>query len=237
MHAAVGDFAGRQPNPRGLDWWLDAARAPAPLLPAAQARLLATSSRAACLGRDRRRPPALPSGRSTADLFRDNVLFDGASIGGVIDFYFAGLDTFVFDLAVTCNDWCIDDATGALDDVRDRRAGARLPGAPPALRRRTRGLAARDAGGRAALWLSRLDDWHRPRPAEQLTPTDPAAFERILSARRAGVCRRCPAPREPPHQVTRAPARLGWALVTEGSRCCAGTRSRCSASPCCSSSA
>jgi homoserine kinase type II len=36
-------------------------------------------------------------------------------------------------------------------------------------------------------WLSRLDDWHRPRPAEQLTPKDPAAFERILSARRAGV--------------------------------------------------
>jgi homoserine kinase type II len=32
-------------------------------------------------------------------------------------------------------------------------------------------------------WLSRLDDFHRPRPAQLLTPHDPTHFERILRLR------------------------------------------------------
>lgn len=47
-----------------------------------------------------------------ADLFRDNVVFDLAQgeavLSGFFDFYFAGDDTWVFDLAVCLNDWCID---------------------------------------------------------------------------------------------------------------------------------
>jgi homoserine kinase type II len=187
MHVGVRDFAGRQANPRGLDWWLDAAARLVPRLPAGQARLLADElgAQRAWAASDAAR--ALPSGAVHADLFRDNVLFDGAAIGGVIDFYFAGVDTFVFDLAVTCNDWCIDDATGALDaarlDALVRAYQARRPLTDA--ERAAWPLAMRAAALR--FWLSRLDDWHRPRPAAQLTPKDPGAFERILSARRAGV--------------------------------------------------
>jgi homoserine kinase type II len=187
MHLAARDFAGRQPNPRGLDWWLDAAARLAPLLDAAQARLLADEldAQRAWAATDAAR--ALPASAVHADLFRDNVLFDGDAVGGVIDFYFAGVDTWVFDLAVTCNDWCIDEATGALDaarlDALVRAYQARRPLGEA--ERAAWPLAMRAAALR--FWLSRLDDWHRPRPAEQLTPKDPAAFERILSARRAGV--------------------------------------------------
>ncbi len=187
MHLGARDFSGRQPNPRGLDWWLDAAARLAPLLGAAQARLLADELDAQRRWATSDAARALPAGAVHADLFRDNVLFDGDAVGGVIDFYFAGVDTWVFDLAVTCNDWCIDDATGALDAARlDALVRAYQARRPLTDAERTAWpLAMRAAALR--FWLSRLDDWHRPRPAEQLTPKDPDAFERILSARRAGV--------------------------------------------------
>ena len=34
-------------------------------------------------------------------------------MGGFIDFYFAGCDTWLFDVAVSVNDWCIERDTGA----------------------------------------------------------------------------------------------------------------------------
>jgi homoserine kinase type II len=187
MHVAALDCGARQPNPRGLDWQLEVGASLAPRLSGEQARLLAdelAAQREAASGEARR---ALPAGPVHADLFRDNVLFDGDRIGGVIDFWFAGVDTWIFDLAVVCNDWCIDDATGALDPERY----AALVGAYAAVRPPTEAeraawpLAMRAAALR--FWLSRLDDGLRPRPAEQLTPKDPTHFERILRARRAAV--------------------------------------------------
>ena len=64
----------------------------------------------------------LPSGPIHADLFRDNVMFDDTAgpdtLCGFFDFYFAGTDWLLFDVAVCLNDWCSDPASGALDDAR-----------------------------------------------------------------------------------------------------------------------
>jgi homoserine kinase type II len=48
----------------------------------------------------------LPRGIIHGDLFRDNVLFQGEELTGIIDFYHASEDYFVLDLAIAVNDWC-----------------------------------------------------------------------------------------------------------------------------------
>lgn len=184
MHLAAAGYPADQPNLRALPWWEQAAAAVMPFLDTGQATLLTDelSAQRRMHAGDAYR--SLPRSAVHADLFRDNALFDGDRLGGAIDFYFAGVDTWLFDLAVTCNDWCIIDATGAFDEPR---LNALL-----AAYRRLRPLQAAETAlwplmlRAAALrfWLSRLYDLHLPRPAEMVTPKPPEHFERILRERR-----------------------------------------------------
>lgn len=188
-HLAARDFPLAQPNLRGLPWWLETAPKVLPYLEPAQAAMLsdelAEQQRLAATPAWR----ALPSGPAHCDLFRDNALFTGTSdepqMGGLIDFYFAGCDTWLFDVAVSVNDWCVERNTGAL---RPELVRAWLD-AYAAVRSFTDDeREAWPAMLRAAalrFWLSRLYDFHLPRPAQTLKPHDPRQFERILAARRA----------------------------------------------------
>lgn len=109
FHLAGKDYEGLRHNPRGLDWMVAARDMLDTELDAEDDRLID-----ACL-QDYRAGDfsELPWGAIHADLFHDNALFDGDQLGGIIDFDYACVDWFVFDLAVLINDWCIDD-NGAL---------------------------------------------------------------------------------------------------------------------------
>jgi len=178
LHLAGQSYAGTLENPRGPRWWRTAARGVLPFLDPPRAQLLEDElehqSRHAAL--------ALPRGPVHADLFRDNVLFDGARIGGVIDFYFAGVDAWLFDVAVTLNDWCVGP-----DGAIDRARADALLAAYHAVRPFT--AAEHDAWPvmvRAAalrFWLSRLHDFHLPRPGELVHAHDPEHFRRVLELR------------------------------------------------------
>ncbi|MDD4887982.1 MAG: homoserine kinase [Thiomonas sp.] len=183
MHLAAQDYAGIQPNLRGLEWQRRTIPALLPYLTAEQHALISTEldhqTRIAA-------SPAyadLPRSAVHADLFRDNVLFDGDILSGVFDFYFAGVDTWVFDLAVALNDWCIHLDTGAFDPARHDALLHAYEAARP-LQAAERALLP-DALRAAALrfWTSRLADFHLPRDAHLLTPHDPAHFERVLRQR------------------------------------------------------
>lgn len=64
--------------------------------------------------RSRLKSARLPSAVIHADLFRDNVLFQEGKVAGVIDFFDAGTDSLILDIAVVINDWCLN-AQGLVD--------------------------------------------------------------------------------------------------------------------------
>lgn len=183
MHLAGRDFPLLQPNLRGLDWIVATAPTVLPLVSEPEAALL--RSEVAFQDAFARGPvyALLERGPVHADLFRNNVMFEGERLSGCFDFYFAGVDTWLFDVAVTVNDWCVDLATGRLIDARVRA----LLQAYHAVRPFTGGEQAAWLpmlrAGALRFWLSRLYDLHIPRAAELLTPHDPTHFERILRAR------------------------------------------------------
>lgn len=183
MHLAGRDFPMHQPNLRGLEWWSETAPIVLPYLPAEAQHLLRAEIHFQNAYAASAPYHALPRGPIHADLFRNNVMFDGERLTGFFDFYFAGCDTWLFDVAVTVNDWCIDLDSGELDEARVRA----MLDAYHAVRPFTE--AERDAwqpmlrAGALRFWLSRLYDFHLPRDAEMLTPHDPAHFERILRRR------------------------------------------------------
>ncbi len=58
----------------------------------------------------------LPRGCIHADIFPDNVFFDGFNVSGVIDFYFSCTDFYAYDLAIAVNAWCFDSYGGFHSD-------------------------------------------------------------------------------------------------------------------------
>ena len=183
MHLAGQDYNRHQPNLRGLPWWNETAPVVLPHLGEEAAAMLraemayqnhvAASSAYA----------ALPRGPVHADLFRDNVMFEGDKLTGFFDFYFAGVDTWLFDLAVCLNDWCIDHATGAHDAERAKAMLAAYQAVRPLKAAERELLNAQLRAGALRFWISRLWDFYLPREAAMLQPHDPTHFERVLSQR------------------------------------------------------
>ena len=200
MHLAAQDFALQQPNLRGLDWWVDTAPAVLPFLNQDEASLLVSE---VAFQRDvagQASYAQLPRGPVHADLFRNNVMFEGERLSGCFDFYFAGVDTWLYDVAVTVNDWCIDLASGELDPARVRALLDAYHAVRPFTATEAEAWQPLLRAGALRFWLSRLYDLHLPRAAELLTPHDPTHFERILRERIAH-----PAPPLPSSATASAP--------------------------------
>lgn len=183
MHVEARDYPVFQPNLRGLGWWKYAASALEPHLPDDVFHELIEE----VIYQDSiaRRPEfeQLPSGPIHADLFRDNVLFHGGAIGGVIDFYFAGCGPWLFDLAVAVNDWCVDLRTGEFDRARAAALLRAYHQVRPLYPLEHDFWQATLRAAALRFWLSRLYDLHLPRPATVLQPKDPEHFARMYRLR------------------------------------------------------
>ncbi|MDN3553161.1 homoserine kinase [Halomonas almeriensis] len=182
MHRVSQHFPGQRPNPRDLHW----------LKPMHHKVLAYLSHEDQLMMMDELEAyegyfavlPELPQGALHGDLFRDNTLFDGDRLGGMIDFYNGCTGDLLFDLAIVINDWATHE-DGRLDAERY----AAILGAYQA--RRPLDLNEQDAWPMmlrmTALryWLSRLLVVYVDPPAHDLTPHDPERFRTILKQRQA----------------------------------------------------
>lgn len=175
LHVAGHSFAETIENPRGASWRASAARQVLPFLSAQDAALL----RSEADFHAQHTLAALPQGIVHADLFRDNVLFDGERVGGLIDFYFACNDSLLYDVAITVNDWCMG-AGATLDAARTRALLDAYHAVRPfnAQEAEMWPLALRAAALR--FWISRLFDLHKPRDGELVNAHNPDQFKHIL---------------------------------------------------------
>ena len=124
----------------------------------------------------------LPLGMIHADLFRDNVLFIDNRLSGILDFYSACTGALLFDIAITANDWCLENGNINPDKM------AALLLAYQSLRTLTDNekqhwqTMLRTAALR--FWLSRLEHQLYPRPGDLILQKDPLIFKRLLQQHR-----------------------------------------------------
>lgn len=176
FHLGGRGFAQQRTNDRDLDWMQSmrvkvASLADAETLAFIDAELSAQQAVNVA---------SLPKGVIHADLFLDNALFDGELLTGIIDLYYACDGAWLYDVAVTMNDWCRQ-ADHGLDT---ERVVAFLSGYA---RVRAWTDAERSAWPmmvrRAALrfFLSRLHDQLIPREGELTQTKDPSVFRQLLT--------------------------------------------------------
>lgn len=183
MHLCSQHFDLQQPNLRGLAWWNETLPAVLPHVTAEQRSLLLSELAYQNHIHTSSAYKALPVGTIHADLFRDNVMFEGDELTGFFDFYFAGCDTFLFDIGVCLNDWCIDLATGQHNAARASAFLAAYQAVRPLVAQERDLLPAMARAGALRFWMSRLWDFYLPRQASVLKAHDPTHFERVLRQR------------------------------------------------------
>ena len=179
LHVATQTYRARLTNRRGPAWWRQAARAVRGHLTDDQRQLLADEIKY----QTGYAKASLPKGAIHGDLFRDNVLFVGTRVSGIIDFGFAATDFLAYDLAITVNDWCVDRATGALEDDCCEALVAAYQAVRPLSPEEREQWPTLLRAAALRFWLSRLYDLHLPRPGELTHAHDPGQFERILRNR------------------------------------------------------
>jgi len=182
LHCAGRDYAHEQPGTRGLAFWQKHAPWLGQRLAEPARALLATELAFQEQVAASAAYTTLPRGAIHGDLFRDNVLFDGSHLSGLLDFYFAATDTFLYDIAVCLNDWCTNTAGELVHPHAAAFIAAYVQERPLQAAERTL-LPALLRAAALRFWVSRLVDIHKPRDASLLLPRDPSQYERILRQR------------------------------------------------------
>ena len=179
IHLATRGQVLERQSDRGLDWMLAEGPSLALQLPDNQLPLLRDAL--AEIHALKPRILALPRANLHADLFRDNVLFDGNHLSGVIDFYNACSGPMLYDLAIALNDWC-SCADGSLDSKRAQALLGAYAGLRPFTAAEAELWPAMLRIACVRFWLSRLIA-AQSFAGQQVLIHDPDEFQRRLAER------------------------------------------------------
>ena len=183
LHAALRDYPLERRNAHGADWWQDVAARRRPLMPAADQVLLDRTL--AALANVEARYPDLPTGLVHGDLFRDNTLFAGNTVSGVLDFSECSHDHWLLDIAITANDFCRAWPGDTPDPARLQSFLQGYEAVRPLTPGEQAALPVFLAVAAMRFWLSRLDIGQRNREegraGEHVTQKDPDEMKRLLA--------------------------------------------------------
>ncbi len=124
-------------------------------------------------------PRGLPSGVIHADLFPDNVFFQGDEVSGLIDFYFACTDFLAYDLAVCLNAWCFE-TDSSFNVTKARLMVAAYSGVRPLSEAEFAALPMLARGAAMRFLLTRLYDWLNTPAGALVKRKDPLEYDRKL---------------------------------------------------------
>ncbi len=178
LHLAGQDFTARRENALSVAGWR-------PLFEACAARAdevvdgLADELDAELSVLEKSWPVGLPAGVIHADLFPDNVFFEGERLSGLIDFYFACNDLFSYDLAICLNAWCFE-SDGSFNITKARQLLSAYRQHRPFSGPELAALPLLARGAAARFLLTRLYDWLHQVEGALVKPHDPMVYVRIL---------------------------------------------------------
>lgn len=175
LHAASADYPASRPNALTVGGWR-------PLVESVGERAdevalgLAEDLEDEILFLERHWPSALPSGVIHADLFPNNVLFIDKKVSGLIDFYFAASDAYVYDLAICLNAWCFEADHASLNITKAKALLASYCAVRPLheIERAALPLLARGAAMR--FLATRLYDWMNTPSGAMVKRLDPIEY-------------------------------------------------------------
>lgn len=177
LHLAGADFEIKRPNALSVHSWrslLEASGERADEVKPGLAALLSEELDALEAGWPGQES-GLPAGVIHADLFPDNVFFQGGELSGLIDFYFACNDVFAYDLAICLNAWCFEPG-GDFNVTKARRMLTAY--------RKVRDFSAEELaalpllarGSAMRFLLTRLYDWLNTPKDALVTPKNPLEY-------------------------------------------------------------
>lgn len=121
----------------------------------------------------------LPHGVIHADLFMDNVFFDGDRLSGAIDFYFACNDALAYDVAITLNAWCFA-ADGSYENEKAEALLAAYHAVRPFTAQEQKLFPYLQRGAALRFLLTRAHDLIFHPEGALVTPKDPMEYVRKL---------------------------------------------------------